>query len=54
MVYDDQPNIHHSRASKGTSAEAAERRLRKDRPDLHARVRAGEISPRSRHPECFA
>jgi hypothetical protein len=29
----------------GTSAAAAHRRLRKDRPDLHARVLAGELSP---------
>lgn len=29
----------------GTSAESALRRLRKDRPDLHTRVLAGELSP---------
>lgn len=29
----------------GTSAAAALRRLRKDRPDLHARVLAGKLSP---------
>lgn len=30
---------------RGTSAAGALRRLRKDRPDLHARVLAGELSP---------
>jgi hypothetical protein len=30
---------------QGTSAEYALRRLRKDRPDLHQRVTAGELSP---------
>ena len=29
----------------GTSAAAALRRLRKDRPDIHARVLAGELTP---------
>jgi hypothetical protein len=32
----------------GNSASAALRRLRKERPDLHARVLAGEMSPRWR------
>lgn len=32
-------------APTGTSADAALRRLRKDRPDLHARVLARELSP---------
>lgn len=32
-------------APTGTSPEAALRRLRKDRPDLHAQVLAGELSP---------
>jgi hypothetical protein len=30
---------------EGTSAQQALRKLRKDRPDLHARVLAGEVSP---------
>ena len=34
-----------SSAPVGNSAQAAIRRLRKDRPDLHARVLAGEITP---------
>jgi len=34
-----------SKAKKGTSPEAALRRLRKDRPDVHQRVIAGELSP---------
>ena len=33
-----------SKAPTGTSESAALRRLRKDRPDLHARVLAGELS----------
>jgi hypothetical protein len=41
-VYDNPRDIH-VRPS-GTSTERALRRLRKDRPDLHARVLAGEIS----------
>lgn len=32
-------------APVGTTKQAAIRRLRKDRPDLHARVLAGEVSP---------
>ncbi len=32
-------------AERGNRADAAIRRLRKDRPDLHARVIAGELSP---------
>jgi hypothetical protein len=32
-------------APTGTSAAAALRRLRKDRPDIHAEVLAGELSP---------
>ncbi len=32
-------------AKRGNRADAAIRRLRKDRPDLHARVLAGELSP---------
>lgn len=37
-------DIQGFRAPTGTSAEAALRRLRKDRPDIHARVLAGELT----------
>lgn len=38
-------NIHGSERPAGTSRDAALRRLRKDRPDLHARVLTGELTP---------
>lgn len=38
-------NIHEVQRPSGTGSAAALRRLRKDRPDLHARVLAGELSP---------
>jgi hypothetical protein len=41
-VYDDDSGVHNSRPS-GNSTERALRRLRKDRPDIHARVLAGEV-----------
>lgn len=37
-------NIQDSKAPTGTSRQAAIRRLRKDRPDLHAEVIAGNLS----------
>jgi hypothetical protein len=42
-VYNENDDIHSDRPS-GTSVEAALRRLRKDRPDLHTRVLAGELT----------
>jgi hypothetical protein len=39
-LYNDKGDIQH--APSGTSAAAALRRLRKDRPDIHARMLAGE------------
>jgi hypothetical protein len=42
-VYNNKADVH-IRPS-GNSAAAALRRLRKDRPDIHARVLAGELSP---------
>ena len=38
-------NIHEVERPTGTSARAAIRRLRTQRPDLHKRVLAGELSP---------
>lgn len=38
-------NINVADRPQGTSADAALRRLRKDRPDLHERVLAGEMTP---------
>ena len=38
-------NIHNSTRPSGTSSSAALRRLRTHRPDLHARVNAGDLSP---------
>ncbi len=38
-------NVQEVKAPTGNTPEAALRRLRKDRPDLHARVIAGELSP---------
>lgn len=38
-------NTHHDERPDGTSAQAALRRLRKDRPDLHAQVLARDLSP---------
>jgi hypothetical protein len=43
-VYNNKEDVHRSLATKGNSNEAAERRLRKDRPDLHARALAGALS----------
>ena len=40
-------NINHDKATKGTSNTYALRKLRKDRPDLHAKVIAGELTPNS-------
>jgi hypothetical protein len=40
-----QTNINSRLSPTGTSRAAALRRLRKDRPDIHARVLAGELSP---------
>jgi hypothetical protein len=37
-------NIHDNERPAGTSVEATIRRLRKDAPEIHARVLAGEIS----------
>lgn len=37
-------NIQEAKAPTGTSRDAALRRLRKDRPDLHAKVLAGDLS----------
>jgi hypothetical protein len=42
-VYTDKRNVHIS--PSGNSRAAFLRRLRKDRPDIHARVLAGELSP---------
>ncbi len=38
-------NVHEATRPDGNSSTAAIRRLRKDRPDLHARVLTGELSP---------
>ena len=38
-------NVHTQERPSGNEASRALRRLRKDRPDLHARVLAGELSP---------
>jgi hypothetical protein len=43
-VYNGSRDIHNYERPSGTSRAAALRRLRKARPDLHARVLAGEIS----------
>jgi hypothetical protein len=44
-LYNNETDIQDYKAPTGTSAAAALRRLRKDRPDIHARVLAGEITP---------
>lgn len=41
----DVDNVNITARPEGNTSEAALRRLRKDRPDLHARVLAGELSP---------
>jgi hypothetical protein len=43
-VYSGKRDVHSSGRPSGNSRAAALRRLRKDRPDLHARILAGEIS----------
>jgi hypothetical protein len=44
-VYDNVDGVHTSGRPSGNSRAAFLRRLRKDRPDIHARVLAGELSP---------
>jgi hypothetical protein len=44
-LYNNNADIQVTRAPTGTSRAAALRRLRKNRPDIHARVLAGELSP---------
>jgi hypothetical protein len=44
-VYNENGDVHISGRPAGNSASAFIRRLRKDRPDIHARVMAGELSP---------
>jgi hypothetical protein len=43
-VYNERSDVHISERPAGNSLAAALRRLRKDRPDIYARVLAGEIS----------
>jgi hypothetical protein len=43
-VYSEKRDVHISERPSGNSRAAFLRRLRKDRPDIHARVLAGEIS----------
>ena len=43
-LYTEQSDIQVAKAPTGTSIAAALRRLRKDRPDIHQRVLAGEIT----------
>jgi hypothetical protein len=46
LLYNNNSDIQEVKgAPTGTSAAAFLRRLRKDRPDIHARVLAGELSP---------
>jgi hypothetical protein len=45
LLYNNESNIQEVKAPTGTSAAAFVRRLRKDRPDIHARVLAGELTP---------
>ena len=45
ILYEEKNDIQDYKAPTGTSAAAALRRLRKDRPDIHGRVLAGELSP---------
>jgi hypothetical protein len=42
-VYNKRNDVH--LVPRGNTAAAALRRLRKDRPDIHGRVLAGELSP---------
>jgi hypothetical protein len=44
-VYNTEDDVHSSERPSGNSRAAFLRRLRKDRPDIHARVLAGELSP---------
>jgi len=44
-LYNNNCNVQGQKAPTGNSAAAFLRRLRKDRPDIHARVLAGELSP---------
>src|SRR5262249_46542334 len=44
-VYNEKSDVHVSKRPSGNSRAAFLRRLRKDRPDIHARVLAGELSP---------
>jgi hypothetical protein len=44
-VHNENGDVHISGRPAGNSASAFIRRLRKDRPDIHARVMAGELSP---------
>jgi hypothetical protein len=43
-VYNGSGDVHISKRPAGNSTAAFLRRLRKDRPDIHIRVLAGEIS----------
>ena len=44
-VYSNESDVHASARPSGNSRAAFLRRLRKHRPDIHARVLAGEITP---------
>jgi len=44
-VYNNASNVHASERPSGNSRAAFLRRLRKDRPDIHARVLNGELTP---------
>jgi hypothetical protein len=44
-VYNNESDVHISGRPSGNSRAAFLRRLRKDRPDIHARVLAGELTP---------
>ena len=44
-VYNDESDVHAFDRPSGNSRAAFLRRLRKDRPDIHARILAGEITP---------
>jgi len=45
LVYNKQSDVHEVERPSGNSSAAFIRRLRKDRPDIHARVLSGEITP---------
>jgi hypothetical protein len=45
FVYNNQSDVHEVERPSGNSNEAAHRRLRKDRPDLHALVLVGLFDP---------